>query len=136
MTDEEINIAISLQQGWRDIIIYDKEDSKDPFCRALYGTVDGVDPETGARWPLNDYAGSHLGHDKLLHYLEYKYTGTFYGPESWLTNPPAAYLGNLQQILKCDDDEIWLFVTASPRQKSEAFLRTVGLWKGQILSDD
>ncbi len=129
MTDEQINIAICLQLGWRDIIIYDNPRSQDPFCCPLYGTVDGIDPKTGARYPIPEYATCHLGHEELLHYLEYKYSGTFYGPEECLLSPPYAFIGNLKEILKCDDDDIWLFLSATPREKSEAFLKTVGLWK-------
>ena len=129
MTDEQINIAISLQLGWRDIIIYDNPRSQDPFCRPLYGTVDGIDPKTGARYPIPDYVNCHFGHNELLHYLVYEYSGTYYGPEDCLQDAPSAYVGNLRQIIGCESDDVWAFLCSTPREISWAFLETLGLWK-------
>lgn len=103
MTDEQINAAIAEACGWTDI-----------FLHPEFGLM-GTPPNTpGLRTAVEFYTMDL----NAMHEAEKGLTG--------LTR--HAYCDALLDAVQDSPDHLWEVLTATPRQRAEAFLKTLGKW--------
>lgn len=105
MTDEQINIAIAEACGWHDLSIVDK---------TACGLKQKVTSLNGRYEPIPDYANDlnamHEAEKLLKHDVE----------NAWLKGGYSLYV----QLLPYGNE-----ISATARQRAEAFLRTLGKWE-------
>lgn len=126
MTDQEINIAIAEACGRKKV----------PFT--------GQDGENHGemfqeyRWILYDHNGGIVStglpdycHDlNAMHEAEKTLIGRPLGP---LASAHFLYVERLLRLIECDPGVVgdeWKLIHATSQQRAEAFLRTMGKWKG------
>lgn len=118
MTDQEINQAIAEELGW-EIVGKNKVDE-------LYGWEKGVSHKCSMTHALIPDYVSDLN---AMHEAE----KTLKDRSTYQTGGKGKYLAILSEVIGTSWDGTWMndfiVVTATARQRAEAFLRTIGKWK-------
>jgi hypothetical protein len=107
MTDEQINIAIAEQCGWKNL-------HKIPQIASLHSGWSGIKPDTGNDEFIPDYCNDLND----MHEVEVKYILV----DGDLT---ADYWNNLYDTT---ESTLWPFASTA-RQRAEAFLKTINKWE-------
>lgn len=117
MTNEQINMAIAKAVGWKD--------NDHPDCIAKKRTK-GLMAEI---WILRPDGELVFGND-IPNYCND--LNAMHEAESVLTDDQYVFFSGLLYDLECNRQEQskkWKWLSATARQRAEAFLRTIGRWE-------